>query len=308
MLNYHCPDFYFAQHAYAILLDLYENKNQCFYPNVKIDTIYGCFPGCIWNGGGFTFGNGAISYDTMYDYFDWYSTKGVTLQLTFTNPTLEQTDIYDRYGNAILEAASHYDNIEILVVSPYLEKYIREKYPNIKLDKSIISTTQTRDSEIDNVEGYIKILDNYNKCVLPRKYTQDKEFLRTIPKDFRNRFELLVTDPCPIYCPHLYSHYEELGRVQSYQSRQTQQPGCYTIPGDNPFRQWMYRAHQVDYNGLNEFYDKEGFSEIKISGRGSYTFVVFMIIPYLIKPEYQRDIYNCLFYYYSEIPVPPVFN
>lgn len=308
MLNYYCPDFYFAQQAYAILFDLYNKSKQCFYPNVNIKTIYGCFPGCIWNGGGFNFGNGAVDYRVMYDYFEWYSHQDVTIQLTFTNPTLEQTDIYDRYGNAILEAASHYENVEILVVSPYLEEYIRGKYPHMKIDKSVISTTQTRDTEVDSLEGYLKILDNYNKCVLPRKYSKNREFLQSIPVEFRNRFEILVTDPCPVFCPHLYTHYEELGRVQSYQALSDNVSGCHMISGDNPFRQWMYRAHQVSYDELNEFYDQEGFSEIKLSGRGSYVFVVLTIVPYLIKPEYRKDVYNLLLNYYVSIPVPPRFD
>ena len=192
MINYYCPDFYHAQQCYALLFELQEKGKQCFFPNVNIKAIYGCFPGCIWNGGGFTFGNGAIDYRVMHDYFKWYADKNVIIQLTFTNPTLEQTDIYDRYGNAILEAASHYDNIEVLVVSPFLEEYIRGKYPHIKIDKSIIATTKERESETDNLDGYIKTLDNYNRCVLPRKYSKDREFLRTIPKDYRDKFEILA--------------------------------------------------------------------------------------------------------------------
>jgi hypothetical protein len=307
MLNFYCPDFYNAQQAYALLFELKEKSGQCFYPNVNISTIYGNFPGCIWNGGGFSF-NSVVDIRTMRDYFSWYQDKGVTLQLTFTNPVLEETDVYDRYGNAILDAAAEFDNIEILVVSPCLEKYIREKYPHIKIDKSIISTTRDRETSQDSLDGYLNILDNYNKCVLPRKYTKDRKFLDTIPQEYRNRFEILVTDPCPVYCPHLYEHYEEFGRMQLFQEPLNTNLGCQMISGDNPFRQWMYRAHQVQYDELTEFYDKEGFSEIKISGRGTYVFVVLQLVPYLIKPEYHLDVYKWLLDFYLDISVPPLFN
>ena len=307
MLNYHCPDFYSFQSGYDILFNLYQNKPQCFYPNVKIGVIYGCFPGCIWNGGGFNFTFPSADYNTIYQYFHWYSDKDVTLQLTFTNPTLQETDVYDRYGNAILEAASHYPNIEVLVSVDCLEKYIREMYPMIKVNKSIIATTRDRDTEEDCLEKYIENLNNYNKIVLPKKYSKNKEFLSSIPKEYRNRFEILATDPCPIFCPNLFHHYEEIGYIQSYQKINEGQCACSIIPEDNPFRHWMYRSHRLSYEELNDFYDKEGFSEIKISGRGTYVYVALQLVPYLIKPEYQKDIYCILLEYYTNIPVPTSF-
>lgn len=306
MINYYCPDFYTNQAYYAILFQLREKGGQCFYPNVRIDTIYGCFPNCIWNGGGYSFTR-SIPLNVIYDYLDWYSDKEVTLQLTLTNPTLEPTDVYDCYGNAILKAASEYNFVDVLVCSPYLEEHIRKNYPTLKVDRSIISTTKIRDTADDTVDYYLNCLNEYNMCVLPRKYSKKPEFLSQIPEEKRNRFEILVNDPCPISCPHLSSHYEELGYVQSYQKGNEGQCDCTMIPPSNPYRQWMYRKDQLTYDEICKTLEPLGFTNIKLSGRNSYVFAVLQTVPYLIKPEYRVDVYREAFGEFMDMDVAPMF-
>ena len=307
MINYYCPDWYNNQAYYALLFKLRDSGGQCFYPNVQIHTIFGCFPNCIWNGGGYSFAPG-IKLNMIYAYFDWYADKGVRLQLTLTNPMLEETDVYDRYGNAILQAACEYDYIDVLVTSPILEEYIRTNYPQLRINKSIISTTQVKDTEQDTLEYYLNCAEEYDMCVLPRKYSKKPEFLSQIPEDKREKFEILVNDPCPLYCPNIGTHYKEFGLVQSYQACDNGQCECSMIPSENPYKQWMFRKDQLNYEEICEILEPLGFTNIKLGGRGSYLIGVLQTVPYLIKPEYRTDVYKEALSEFMGTFVPPNFS
>ncbi len=306
MINYYCPGFVESQTAYQKLFWLRDNAPQCFYEGAAIKKIYGCFPNMIWNGGSYWFGQG-MSRNQIIEYFEWYKTKNVELQLTFTNPIIEPLDVHDRYCNAVLEIASHYDFVEVLVASDVLEKHIREKYPNMKIDKSIIATTRDRNGEQDNIDSYIQSLENYNMSVLPRKYSKDFNFLNQIPEDKRNKFEILITDPCAISCPRLYSHYEDMAKAQMWIEGGEECSKCTAFNPQNPFRQWTYRNQRVtSFEDLRK-YEEKGFTEFKISGRTSMIQMILTVIPYLIKPEYQLDVYFMLFDCYKNIPIQPEF-
>lgn len=306
MINYYCPGFVEAQPAYRHLFKLKELYPECFYNNVKISRIYGTFPNMIWNGGGYWFGQ-CLSRQKINRMIEWYANKDVVLQLNFTNPLLKEEDLYDRYCNMVLDVASQYDFVEILVCSPILEEYIRNKYPHLKIDKSIVSTTKNvMESENDNLEYYLKASEQYNKYVLPRKYTIDLSFLKEIPVEKRDKFEILVNDPCPLDCPFLYSHYERLAEAQLFEDVCEGHTACKMPFYDSPFRFQTYSKYQYTYEEICEVFEPMGFSEIKLSGRTDMITVILSIVPYLIKPEYRRDVYTILFDYYKtgEISVP----
>lgn len=299
MINYYCPGFAESQPAYQVLFCLRDEYPECFYPNVRIAKIYGNFPNMIWNGGSCWYGEN-LDGPAIRRYFEWYSTKDVTLQLVCTNPILTEYDLHDRYCNAILKIASEYDFVEVLVSSPILEEYIRNLYPHMKIDKSIIATTKQNNTELDTLENYLSLTEQYNKCVLPRKYTQDLNFLKQIPEDKRDKFEILVTDPCPITCPRLYSHYESLAKGQMYIDEGCEDDRGCTMPfSESPFRNYTYRKYRYSYEQIVENLEPLGFTEIKLSGRLNMITTILAIVPYLIKPEYQRDVYTGLFMYYN---------
>ena len=45
------PDFFYLFDLNTMLLQLMKQEPEKFYEDVKIDSIYGSFPGCIWNSG-----------------------------------------------------------------------------------------------------------------------------------------------------------------------------------------------------------------------------------------------------------------
>lgn len=301
MINYYCPGFVEGQPVYKTLLNLKENHPECFYDDVNIKVIYGSFPSMIWNGGSHWFGPHLKKYQ-IETYFDWYANKNIILQLTCTNPILEEIDLYDRYCNMILESVNTYhDTIEILVSSQILEDYIKNLYPDIKINKSIIGTTKIINGKNDNLKYYLQEAEKYNRYVLPRKYCVDLEMLNLIPKKDRNKFEILVNDPCPIDCPYLYSHYENFGHMQNF--TEDIPMGC--IMKDEPFRNIKYKQYQYSHNEILNKLVPLNFTEIKLSGRTDRISVILSIVPYLIKPEYQSDLYEILLSDYINRQIPP---
>lgn len=307
MINYYLPGFLESQRIYRALFWLRDEWPECFYDNVNIKKIYGCFPGMIWNGGSSWFGGG-VSRKLIEDTFDFYSTTGVDLQLTFTNPLIEEKHCYDTIGNAVCEIACNYDNIEVLVTSPVLEDYLRKTYPKLKIDKSIVGTTRDRGTNKDTLESYLADTEKYNMVVFPRKYSKDLDFLNSVPEDKRNCFEILCTDPCSIHCPRLYSHYEDLARQQLLMPCEEGQHECSGFEQGYPFRNFLYRRFQISYDEIVKDYEPLGYTEFKLSGRISYCGAALRVVPYLIKPEYQLDVYQCLLDPFAGLDVNPDFS
>ena len=306
MINYYCPGFVEAQPVYRTLFKLRALNPECFFENVSIKKIYGNFPNMIWNGGS-VWNGPSFSRQKVISYFEWYATQNVSLQLICTNPVLEETDVYDRYCNMILDIASNYRFVEVLVSSPILDKYIQSKYPMIKVDKSIVGTTSYVNTEHDTIENYLTMLSKYNMIVLPKKYSKDLNSLDKIPQHLRERIEILVTDPCPDGCPSIYQHYEDYGKVQLGILSPDYCSYCIGVKNDTPFRHWTNRKCQYDYEEVRNVLEPRGFTEIKISGRTNATHTILSIVPYLIKPEFHKDVYTLMFSDYSADIMDPIF-
>lgn len=290
MLNYYCPGFYENQYMYAKYFKLRRENPECFYENVNIKYIFGSFPSCLWNGGGTFFGD-ILDDFKIRNVFNWYKNNKIILQLTFTNPLLEERDLSDRYCNLILRIAEEVGNVEVLVTSELLANYIKQNYPSLILDQSIIATTKKREEySLDILKEDLKI---YNKTVLPRIYNKDYKFLGSIPGNLRGRIEILVNDPCPADCPRIYSHYEDLARTQlsicnSSKNKCNNMEKCAT-----PYTRYNCRKYNLEYKDLTS-YELGKFTEIKISGRLNVVDGIIVTLYYLIKPEYQQDVLKIL--------------
>ena len=90
--------------------------------NVVIDSVFGS-PTCVWNGG-------RALHDVYYDkkqlqhIHDTYANLGVKVRFIFTNPFLNEHDLYDRYCN-LLMAIFQDLSPEVVVNSQILEDYLR---------------------------------------------------------------------------------------------------------------------------------------------------------------------------------------
>lgn len=302
MINYYLPGIYNNQPLYSKILSLKEEYPWCFYDDVNIEYIFGCFPGCIWNGGVHSNQDVLVTSKDMTNLFKWYFNKGIKVQLTFTNPALEETDVYDRYGNTILKIASNFTNIEILVSSPILEEYIRKNYPNFRIDQSIIATTRKRAEY--NLDDTKEDILKYNRIVLPRKYIKDFDFLNSVPEEYRSRIEILANEPCPTECPRLFSHYYNIGESSLFMEP-SGKTGCSNAQKlKTPMV--FYNTREYNYNNYEELSEikKLGYTEIKIGGRLTPLHTILYMGQYLIKPEYKLDVQRILLIPFKYVKYP----
>ncbi|HEX2966377.1 MAG TPA: hypothetical protein VHO84_11350, partial [Syntrophorhabdaceae bacterium] len=205
MLNFYLPDFFYL-FKLNINTILYMKKNPKFFRDgITVKAVYGAFPPSIWNGGR-TMSFDFVERAAIMAAIQNFNGLGVALRFTFTNTLLKEEDVYDSYCNECLKLANNGIN-EVLVNSPILEKYIREKYPKYRV---ISSTTKG----ITSIEGLNKELEKYP--IVVADYTlNNKEELFRIPN--RDRCEILLNTNCADNCQHRQQHYKFLARLQMQQ-------------------------------------------------------------------------------------------
>lgn len=233
---------------------------------------YGCPANCIWNGGRLIHGYQYTIDDIDYMFSVYETHMGIPLQLTFTNSILEKRDIYDRYGNALLDLANKYeDNVEILVVSDILEKHIRNRYPNLKIARSIIKWNQPTEEDFKK----------YSTIVVPKRFNRDKDYIKSLLNK-GSSIELLVDEPCDPTCSRIKTHYKAYAKTQLF-IEHNDCLSCTNISKHfNKFR--IYPKEINDYIDL-------GVNHFKLSGREELSHMLMSIIEYLL----PYDKVSCMF-------------
>lgn len=291
MINYYCPDFITGRGFYEIFLNYQKYFPEMFYSNVNIKTVYGNFPNCIWNGGGTFFGELIHEIPEIQYYLDFFIKNNITIQLTMTNPLINETDCYDRYGNFLLSLIEecYIDNVECLISSAVLEKYIREVYPKIKISRSIVNTGEDYD--------YKAALKKYNNIVLPVRYMKDFNFLSQFTQEEKNHIEILSSDRCTSNCPRLCTHYEEFAKASLYMGSAMPKYNANILCTNDYSNDIINSSHNqkrflISYEIFLKDYASLGFFNCKLTGRGNLVLLMSNIIPYMIKPEYQLGVFK----------------
>ncbi len=279
MINYYCPGFYTGKQLYQKIFFLKEKNPEIFNLDVNIKAIFGSFPCMIWNGGSTHLGN-IENITNIKSIIEGYKKLNVQLQLTCTNPLLKKEHLNDIYCNKILDLWSKTEN-SVLVASPILEEYLRNKYPYLKIDRSVVNTHHDLDWE--------NILDTkYNNIVMPRRYSKDFEYLSQIKKQYRNRIEIICNDKCPINCKRIDFHYHEFAKYTLFQQDEKLTLECTNLERKkSPFLN--YKKDEISYEDIINKYLPLGYTEFKLTGRLNPVTISASIIPYLFKQEYQID-------------------
>lgn len=283
--KFNMPEFLRGADVYGTIMSLQETHPEIFYENSEIVSVFGNFPSSIWNGGGINIGEVATK-GQMEDVFGYYNeVLNLPLRLTFTNPLVDERHLSDTYCNLIAECGHNGQN-EILTSSPILENYLRQNYPKYKFCASIIGTREVP----------YKDTNKYDLVVMRRRMNNNWEFLETIPEKDRTKIEFLCCDPCPDDCPRLYTHYRDFARAQLEYDNNNPACACSMehLKGEFP----NYYMTTLDTFISRDMIDKEylprGFNQFKLSGRGSALGPITNIVRYLIKPEYQTDVWQIL--------------
>ena len=275
-INFYLPDFYKNVKLIAFLADLMVSTPEYFYENACISSVYGCFPGSIWNGGRVMLGS-TTKQDIEYVLSE-LNERGIAIRYTFTNPLIEDWHIFDTFCNLCLELAEN-DINEVLVNSPILEDYIRKGYPKYKL---ISSTTKCLN---DTASICDELKKDYKLVVLDSAMNNTEELFTLEPKD---KIELIVNHYCADNCPKRREHYNSVGKSQ-LEFSETDFPVCKNINRD--FFQIMKNRSFITTEQLYGKYQEAGFCHFKLDGRAFRSYKVLeSIVYYLVKPDWRDKV------------------
>ena len=159
--------------------------------NVVIDSVFGS-PTCIWNGGR-TLANTYYNKQQLLNIHKTYADLGFKVRFIFTNPFLNEHDLYDRYCN-LLMAIFQDLSPEVVVNSQILEDYLRNKYSTLSFISSTTKRLRSSDAQLKEFSH------DYKYICLDYDYNYDFAFLDGIEDKDRNRVEMLVNLSQRVQC------------------------------------------------------------------------------------------------------------
>ena len=271
---WHLPGFCYFRLLNQVIINMMKDYPDQFREGYKIGSVYGCFPGAIWNGGRTVFGiTGKSDIESVLKI---YNSRGIPVRFTWTNSLLEEKHTHDTYCNLIMKLADNGIN-QVLVNQPVLEEYIRREYPGFPL----ISSTTKR---IVGVEGVLEELKkDYYLVVLDYDLNHNEEALKTL-EPYANRLELLVNEVCFPNCPKRTEHYLQQSRLQLEYDIHTGFP-CPNNTRERKFEECMMRPSFISNEEIQSYIDR-GFVNFKIVGRGMPAeFVKESYLYFLVKEE-----------------------
>lgn len=274
-IYWHLPGF--CSHGYLnqIIINLLQRYPEHFYEGYRIGSVYGTFPGAIWNGGRAAFG--FSSKRDIEKTIRIYNEKGVPVRFTWTNALLEEKHLNDTYCNLIMQIANNGKN-QVLVNRPVLEEYIRKEYPNYPV---ISSTTKCMTDTTTLID---EIGKDYELVVLDYNLNHDWELLEQL-KPRAEKVELLVNEICYPNCKKRQEHYRDESRRQldfdiscPFECQNKVKP---------TFEECMKRPAFISNEEISR-YQEMGFVNFKIVGRGlPQDLVKESYLYYLVKEESQ---------------------
>ncbi len=286
-IYFHIPDFINHLKLNLLLVNSIADCPEYFHDGLKIASVFGNFPGTVWNGGRFL--GGTTDAVSMKNVMDAFNSRNVPLRFTFTNPLIEEKHLSDAYCNQVLKIANNGFN-EAIVMSPVLEEYIRKNYPNYPVTSS--TCKQIRD--IEGVKEELK--KNYKYVVLDYNFNNKFDLLEQIDKKDRSRCEILVNACCTPNCPRRGDHYRTIGQGQInewiHKKGNPNKPFQYTdFPCDHPANNIYEITDFPTYVSPQDIFEKYlpmGFNQFKIEGRTVKDInLLETYVHYMVKPEYK---------------------
>lgn len=276
---WHLPGFYLHFYLFQILLHLMKEYPDRFMDGYRIGSVYGTFPGAIWNGGRAVFG--ITAKQDMEKLLSTYEKLDVPVRFTWTNPLIEEKHLTDTYCNLIMQLADNGKN-QVLVNAPALEAYIRENYPRFPL----ISSTTKRIIDLPGLQAELQ--KGYYLVVLDYDKNHDEEMLTALEPE-AGRVEILVDEICYPRCPKRTEHYRDEGRAQLSFERGGVFPCPNRLGNTNrpSFAECRKRPAFLSREELPAYIER-GFVNFKLVGRGLPQELVKESLLYYLVKEDQR--------------------
>lgn len=201
---WHLPGFCYFRLLNQVIINLMKDYPEKFREGYRIGSVYGTFPGAIWNGGRAVFG--ITGKSDIENILKIYNSREIPVRFTWTNSLLEEKHLQDTYCNLIMRLADNGLN-QVLVNTPVLEEYLKREYPDFK---RISSTTK----RITGVDGVLEELQkDYFLVVLDYDLNHNEEALKKL-EPYAGRIEILVNEVCYPGCAYRAEHYKQQSQMQ----------------------------------------------------------------------------------------------
>lgn len=273
------PGLYLYSGLNLKVLELMETMPECFNSDIKIDSVYGCFP-CIWNGGRI-YEFKEVSIEDIKAAVTFLNSRGIRVRYTFTNINIDEDMVHDTVGNMILKATVECQTLknDINVENDVIRNYIEERYP----DKFnfVYSTTKC----IKEVEDINRITENN---ILVPDYSVNNDFEKLEKLAHPENVEILVNETCIDDCPFRRLHYEAYSDYISKKDDELMQCAFPAKTNGNYYTATCTRKRHVTLPDIRSKYLPLGINKFKIVGRGVPIFnTIEGYLEYLVKPEYR---------------------
>lgn len=277
MIKYTLPDFTNGLTRNLYFIKLAQSHPEYFMDEIKIESVYGCFPSCIMNGGR-TFIRERYTSAQMEQTFSILQEQGVIARLTFTNMLVGKEHLEDAYVTDMLEIAQRYP-VEVIVYSDEIAACIKERYGL----KTVLSTTRG----ISDIQAFNEATKHYDYVVCDYNMNKNVDFLSQIEDP--HKVEMMVNEFCRFQCPHREAHYRH--------NSEDQLNGCarpFPCSHQDGGEFFAHKpGHQIYLTNEEVVHTHQtyGIDYYKIVGRGIPSETVLESYAYyLLKPEYRNQV------------------
>lgn len=282
-IYWHLPGFCVFFYMNQIIINLMKEFPDKFNDGYAVGSVYGTFPGAIWNGGRAVFGT--VSRSDMEKIIKTYNDFGVPVRFTWTNSLIEEKHLNDTYCNLIMDVANNGKN-QVLVNREVLEDYLKDKYP----DFGFISSTTKRITSLEDLKKEYE--KDYELVVLDYDLNHDDAVINAL-REYASRTEILVDEICFPNCPKRKAHYESESKAQLGFDKNSAFD-CANARAVPSFAECMKRPAFISRDEIGSYIGK-GFTNFKLVGRGlPQKMVEDSYIYYLVKEEHAEFIRNKL--------------
>ena len=239
---------------------MFEFLDACKY--FEIETPIKCTFGSIrssWNGGRSSIIKN-FNADEAASIIKKYNEYGISTCFTFTNYYITKDMLDDFVGNTLLEIASENENNYAIVSSDIIADYIREKYPKIKLESSLLRPTYEFPNYTETPKYYDDLCEKFDKVMIRPEFGQDLNYLRKIKN--KDKIDILVNSNCVYKCPFSIKHYDRAVLLEKGEMSEN------TLMCNRRFlnKDSIHKNNIISNSEIDKI-AKLGFNKFKLAGR-----------------------------------------
>ncbi|MBQ2936534.1 MAG: hypothetical protein IJD96_09920 [Lachnospiraceae bacterium] len=285
-VRFHLPGLRYNYPLNMFWVSMLKQYPEYFREGVEIASFFGCFPFSIWNGGRLV-ANDQCDAAFVHNVIKNINATGIPVRYTFTNPLLTKEDLDDPFCNFCMQAADNGMN-EVMIMSPILEEYLREKYPSYKFNSS--TCKEIKDAAALNEE----LKRDYQYVVLDYNLNGKWELLDGLEN--KEKLEVLVNTLCIPNCKRRGEHYKHIAKAQRIIQKNKNIPPEHRIRYDDWYCEYgekncLYTIQDyptfISVDDIWNEYLPRGINNFKIEGRTANLFsLIETYCYYMIKPEY----------------------